>query len=70
MQELAAAQQVSIAEIALAWVRHQKGVTSTIIGAKTIDQLQSNIKSTKINLSKEDLEKIDAVSPKPKLYPG
>jgi len=70
MQELAAAHQVSVAEIALAWVRHQKGVTSTIIGAKTIDQLQSNIKSTKINLSKEDLEKIDAVSPKPKLYPG
>ena len=70
MQDLAENHNVSVAEIALAWVRHQKGVTSTIIGAKTIDQLHSNIKSTEIDLSNEDLEKIDAVSSKPNLYPG
>ncbi|MGO4912765.1 aldo/keto reductase [Leeuwenhoekiella sp. W20_SRS_FM14] len=70
MQEIAIAHNVTVAEIALAWVRHQKGVTSTIIGAKTIKQLHSNIKSTEINLSKNDLDKIDAVSAKPDLYPG
>ena len=45
-------------------------MTSTIIGAKTLKQLHSNIKSTEIDLSKEDLDKIDAVSSKPHLYPG
>jgi len=30
----------------LAWVRQQPGVTSTIIGAKNIGQLQSNVGST------------------------
>ncbi len=42
---------VSAAQIALAWVRLQKGVTSTIIGAKNPDQLNDNIKSTGLILS-------------------
>lgn len=60
----------SPAAIALAWVRLQKGVTSTIIGAKTVDQLNDNIKSTEIVLSADDLKKIDEVSALPKEYPG
>ncbi|MGC4038132.1 MAG: aldo/keto reductase [Chitinophagaceae bacterium] len=58
------------AEVALAWVRQQPGVTSTIIGAKNINQLKDNVKSTTINLSEEDFKKIDAVSPLPLQYPG
>jgi len=61
---------VSVAEIALAWVRQQKGVTSTIIGAKNVDQLHANIKSTEVNLSADDFKKIDEVSALPKEYPG
>ncbi len=58
------------AQVALAWVRQQPGVTSTIIGAKTAEQLHANIASTEINLSAEDLKKLDAVSPLPAQYPG
>jgi aryl-alcohol dehydrogenase-like predicted oxidoreductase len=61
---------VSAAQIALAWVRLQKGVTSTIIGAKNPDQLLDNIKSTEVVLSADDLKKIDEVSALPKEYPG
>ncbi|HEY0246113.1 MAG TPA: aldo/keto reductase [Mucilaginibacter sp.] len=61
---------VSAAQVALAWVRLQKGVTSTIIGAKNTDQLRDNIKSTDLQLSAEDLKKIDEVSALPKEYPG
>jgi aryl-alcohol dehydrogenase-like predicted oxidoreductase len=57
------------AEIALAWVRLQKGITSTIIGAKNIEQLRANIKSVDITLSAEDLKKIDEVSALTKEYP-
>lgn len=60
----------SVAQIALAWVRLQPGVTSTIIGAKRVDQLHDNIKSTEIELSADDLKKIDEVSALPKEYPG
>jgi aryl-alcohol dehydrogenase-like predicted oxidoreductase len=61
---------VSAAEVALAWVRLQKGVTSTIIGAKTPQQLQSNLHSSTLQLSPEDLAALDAVSRPEKWYPG
>jgi aryl-alcohol dehydrogenase-like predicted oxidoreductase len=61
---------VSAAEIALAWVRQQKGVTSTIIGAKTPEQLASNIHSTAFELSAGDLDELNAVSLPEKRYPG
>ncbi|EHQ29246.1 aldo/keto reductase [Mucilaginibacter paludis] len=61
---------VSAAQIALAWVRQQAPVTSTIIGAKNAAQLQDNIKSTEITLSADDLKKINEVSALPKEYPG
>jgi len=60
----------SVAEIALAWVRLQKGITSTIIGAKNVDQLNANIKSTEVILTSDDLIKINEVSALPREYPG
>ncbi|SDP80541.1 Predicted oxidoreductase [Mucilaginibacter sp. OK268] len=68
--EIGKQHNVSAAQIALAWVRLQKGITSTIIGAKTNDQLLDNIKSTEIELSTNDLQKINEVSALPVEYPG
>jgi aryl-alcohol dehydrogenase-like predicted oxidoreductase len=70
MQTISDTHQVSVAQVALAWVRQQPGVTSTIIGAKTLPQLQANIDSVKVKLTEDDLTKIDKVSPLPALYPG
>ena len=56
--------------MALAWVRQQPGITSTIIGAKTLDQLKLNIDSTQLLLTEDDLRKIDKVNPLPLQYPG
>jgi aryl-alcohol dehydrogenase-like predicted oxidoreductase len=61
---------VSVAQVALAWVRLQKGITSTIIGAKNIDQLNDNLKSIIIELSADELKRLDEVSALPKEYPG
>ncbi|WOK08777.1 aldo/keto reductase [Imperialibacter roseus] len=70
MGGIAKAHGVTTAQIALAWVRHQPGVTSTIIGAKTPDQLKANIDSTEIVLTADDLAKIEKVSPLASQYPG
>ena len=70
LEPISKAHGVSVAQIALAWVRYQKGVTSTIIGAKTTEQLIDNLKSTDIELSADDLKKIDEASALPKEYPG
>jgi aryl-alcohol dehydrogenase-like predicted oxidoreductase len=61
---------VSAAQIALAWVRVQPGITSTIIGAKNVDQLKDNVSSTNVILSEDDLLRINEVSALPKEYPG
>src|ERR1700761_1597666 len=68
--EIGKQHNASVAEIALAWVRQQKGVTSTIIGAKSVDQLHANIKSVDLELTADELKKIDEVSALPKEYPG
>jgi aryl-alcohol dehydrogenase-like predicted oxidoreductase len=61
---------VSAAQVALAWVRLQKGITSTIIGAKNPNQLLDNVKSTELVLSDGDLKRINEVSALPAEYPG
>jgi len=70
ISEIGKQHDVSAAQIALAWVRLQKGITSTIIGAKTVEQLQDNIKSVDIQISADELQKINEVSTLPKEYPG
>lgn len=70
MQEIAAAHGCTVAQVALAWVRCQAGITSTIIGAKSIAQLHDNIKSTTVALTADDLAKLNNASALPKEYPG
>ncbi len=53
---------VSSAEVALAWVRSRPAVTSTLIGARTIEQLQSNLASLEVTLAPEQLAALDEPS--------
>lgn len=69
MAEIGKAHGVSVAEIALAWVRYQNGITSTIIGARRPEQLQQNLHSVQLELSESDLKKLDEVSSLKKEYP-
>lgn len=70
MQQIAAAHGVSVAQIALAWLLHQKAVTTVIIGAKRIEQLDDNVAATTISLSSDELAVLDKVSALPAEYPG
>jgi aryl-alcohol dehydrogenase-like predicted oxidoreductase len=70
MSPMAEARGVSVAQIALAWLLHQRAVTSVIIGAKTEAQLTDNIAATRVELSADDLAKLDAVSKLKPEYPG
>ena len=69
MKEIAETHNVSIPEIALAWVRVQQGVTSTIIGARTMAQLESNITSVNVDFSEKELETLQEVSAAETRYP-
>ena len=70
MRVIAESKGVSVAQIALAWLLHQKAVTSVIIGAKRVEQLDGNIAATGIRLSEDELKQLDAVSALPREYPG
>ena len=60
----------SAAQIALAWVLQQPGVTSVIIGAKNQLQLNDNISTVNLHLSEEELKQLNQVSELPSEYPG
>ncbi|MDP4006375.1 aldo/keto reductase [Methylobacterium sp. NEAU K] len=70
MRAVAEARGVSVAQVALAWLLHRKAVTSVIVGAKRLDQLEDNIAATKLQLTAEELDNLDAVSALPAEYPG
>ncbi len=59
---IAKSRDSTVARVALAWVGAQPGVDSTIIGARRLAQLEDNIKALDITLTKEELERLDALT--------
>ena len=53
---------VSIAEVALAWVTNRPAVTATILGARTLDQLEVNLRAADLRLSDEHTKRLDSAS--------
>lgn len=53
------------ADVALAWLLHQPGVTSPIIGPRTLEQLEGSMRAMDITLSTETLKKLDHIFPGP-----
>jgi aryl-alcohol dehydrogenase-like predicted oxidoreductase len=56
LEVVAKAHESTVARVALAWVQAQSGVTSTIIGARRLAQLEDNVKALEVKLSAEEQE--------------
>jgi aryl-alcohol dehydrogenase-like predicted oxidoreductase len=70
MTPIAKAHGCSPARVALAWVLAKPFVTSVIIGAKRLEQLNDNIAAVDLKLSADEIKKLDEVSALPLEYPG
>ena len=70
MRNIAKTKEVSVAQIAIAWLLHQRVVTSVIIGAKRPEQLEDNVAATRVTLNADELAALDKVSALPSEYPG
>jgi aryl-alcohol dehydrogenase-like predicted oxidoreductase len=70
MAPIAKAHNCSPARIALAYVLAKPFVTSVIIGAKRLDQLNDNIAAVDVKLTPDELLQLDEVSALPPEYPG
>ena len=62
VQEIAEARDVSMAEVALAWVTDRPGVTSTILGCRTMEQLETNLRAADLTLTEEETAALDRAS--------
>lgn len=69
VRDIAAARACSPAQIALAWVASQPGVTSTLIGASTVGQVQANIDALAIALTGDECDRLAAASADAPAFP-
>ncbi len=60
--EVANEVDASIAQVSLAWLLHKETVSSVIFGARTLAQLEDNIRAADISLSDEQMSKLDEAS--------
>ncbi|HVV26818.1 MAG TPA: aldo/keto reductase [Rhizomicrobium sp.] len=70
MRPIAKTHGVSVARVALAWVRSKPFVTATLIGAKTLEQLNDNLEAARLTLAPEEIAALDAASAERPRYPG
>ena len=62
LEVIAKAHDATVAAMALAWVQAQPGVTSTIIGARRMTQLEDNVKALDVKLTAEELAHLGKLS--------
>lgn len=69
LQSVAQDHGCSPAEVALAWVRGQPGITSTLLGATKLSQLDNNLQSLQLELTQVEREQLSSVSALPSVHP-
>lgn len=62
VQAVAADRGVSMAQVALAWVTDRPTVSSTILGARTAEQLKDNLGAAGLHLEPAETQRLDAAS--------
>ena len=60
---LAEAKGLTLSQFALAWTMQQPGITSPIIGPRTLEQLEDNLKSIGVTLTDAELKAVDEIVP-------
>ncbi|TSC24466.1 aldo/keto reductase [Corallococcus sp. Z5C101001] len=62
LEAIARAHESTVARVALSWVQSRPGVSSTIIGARRIAQLEDNVRAFDVKLTAEELARLDALT--------
>ena len=70
MRPIAERHGATVPQVALAWLLSRPAVTSVIIGAKSMAQLNDNLGAARLTLDAEALKALDEVSALPPEYPG
>ncbi|MFO0553686.1 MAG: aldo/keto reductase [Polyangiaceae bacterium] len=62
LEAIAAEHETTVARVAIAWLMAQPGVTSTIIGARKLSQLEDNVRALEVHLAPAELARLDALT--------
>ena len=62
LREIAEARGISMAQVALAWLVDRPAITSVILGARTLEQLDDNLAAADLHLTPEETAKLDEAS--------
>jgi len=67
--EIAEDRDVSPARVALAWLVGRPGITTVVVGARTEEQLADNLAAAELELSADEVARLEQVSRPPLIYP-
>src|SRR5215813_4291219 len=62
VRKIAAGRGVSMAEVAVSWVTARPGVISTILGGRSLTQLENNLRAANLQLTRQETAELDAAS--------
>lgn len=69
MRTIAQNHDASVAQVALAWLLSKRGVSTVIVGASKLSQLDDNLRATELRLTPAELQHLDTLSPHTDYYP-
>jgi len=70
MRRLATARSASVAQVAIAWLLARSGVTSVLLGATKLQQLEDNLGAADVRLTVVELAELDAATAITPRYPS
>jgi aryl-alcohol dehydrogenase-like predicted oxidoreductase len=62
LRTIAETRGITMAQVALSWVVDRPAVSSVILGARTLEQLESNLGAADVHLSQEETDELDRAS--------
>jgi aryl-alcohol dehydrogenase-like predicted oxidoreductase len=70
MNSVAAAHRASVAQVALAWLLAKRYVTTVLLGASKMSQLEDNLGAADLHLTADEVAQLDAATAPPPIYPN
>jgi aryl-alcohol dehydrogenase-like predicted oxidoreductase len=70
MRALAQQRNATVAQVAIAWLLAKSSVTSVILGASKLNQLDDNLGATAVKLSDAEVTDLDKATTPPDVYPN
>jgi aryl-alcohol dehydrogenase-like predicted oxidoreductase len=70
LRTLAKARGATVAQVAIAWLLAKPAVSSVILGASKLHQLEDNLGAASVRLTSAEVADLDAATPLPPVYPN